>query len=120
MKVTITGHHTDTGNALRTYVEEHLSKVSKFFDAEIEPKVIFEKEHNSFKAEILIKDQKGNHAEFIASDEHEDIHGAFELALQKITHQIRKYHEKVKKGFKKKMKAHEKEIDMALSSNPDA
>jgi len=120
MKIVVSGHHTDTGDSLRIYVEEHIKKLSKFFDGEIEPRVLFEKEHNTYKSEIIIKDKKGNHAELVANGESEDIHRAFELALDKIAHQARKYHEKVKKSFKKKMKSREKEINLALTPDPNS
>ncbi len=115
MKLIISGHHTDTGDALKVYVDEHLQKLEKYFDSEIEPKVFFEKDHNMFKAEILIHDPKGKHVDFFAKCENADIHGAFDSALHKLEHQLRKYHDKVKHSFKKKMRAHEKELDMALS-----
>ena len=119
MKVIISGHHTDTGDALRVYVEEHLLKIEKYFETEVQPKVIFEKDHNMFTAEIMIHDTKGKHIDFFAKSEHSDIHGAFDSALAKLEHQLRKYHDKVKHSFKKKMRAHEKEIDIALSPSAE-
>lgn len=120
MQVTISGHHTDTGQALRVYVEEHLQKIKKYFDKEVNPKVFFQKDHNMFKAEILLKDMQGTHAEFFADGEDSDIHRAFEIAVHKLDHQLRKYHDKVKNNFKKKMKNNVKEINADLAFNPNA
>lgn len=121
MKIDITGHHTETGTALKEYVDMHLQKINKYFDTEVEPKIIFEKiPHNMFKAEILIKDKKGMHAEFVAEGENSNIHRAFDIALDKLQHQLRKYHDKVKNSFKQKMRNHEKEIDLVLSPNTDS
>lgn len=121
MRISISGHHTDTGNALRYYVEEQFNlKIKKYFKDIIETKVFFGKVgkgQDMFSAEILVKDGQGKHAEFRANAEHSDIKMAFDRTLNKLEQQVRKYHDKITHSFKRKMKYSKNELE--LSSDPN-
>lgn len=91
MKVTVQGHHLDTGEALTNYVSEKLNTLNeKFFNRAVSATVTMSKEtHHLFKSHISMTIGKDIMVQATASEH--DIHQAFDAAAEKIAKQLRRY-----------------------------
>ena len=95
MKISITGHQTDVGEALTQHVEQHLEDgVSKYFPDAIEGHVTFSREGHDFHVHISVHVGHDIHAEGRAGDP--DAYGAFNAACEHIEKQLRRSKRKLR------------------------
>lgn len=97
MQIRVIGAAMDVGQALTTFVEEHLEKaVTKYFDTAINAEVHFSKAGNMFKAVITVNEgMKGGIA--VKSDaEAGDVYACFTEACEKVAKQMRRYKRRIK------------------------
>ena len=98
MQISITGN-LDTGISLQNYVEEKLTKeVNKYFDSAISAHVYFKKQnqkkdghHPINHVTISINEGSKRHVAIKSDAEGTDIYVTFDLALDKIVKQLRRY-----------------------------
>lgn len=98
MTLIFTARHFKAHDTLKEFAEAELAKISKFYDGIIRSEVIlsFDKAANSVKtAEVIV--HANNHHTFTAKDSSDDFKLSMESAIDKITVQIKKYKEKLKK-----------------------
>jgi ribosomal subunit interface protein len=89
MQLSVTGHHLDVGDALRSHVEQHLTaSVAKYFDNAVEANVVFKREAHLFCAEISVHVGRGMH--FVGRGEADAPYPAFDLALEHTAKQMRR------------------------------
>lgn len=107
-----------TGQALTSFVEEHLSKeVTKYFDKAISADVHFAKENaHLFKALIFINEGVKGGITVRATAEAGDAHACFIEALNKAAKQLRRYKRRIKNyrrngGGLKNAEPHYEEVD---------
>lgn len=87
----------DIGQALTTFVEEHLAKdVKKFFEKAIRADVHFSKgKHHMFKALITVNEGVKGGIVVKSDAEAGDVHASFIEALHKAVHQLRRYKSRI-------------------------
>lgn len=92
MQVSITGHHLDVTEGLKTHVEDKISKLKRHFDNVTDVHVILtvEKLHQKAEATVQISGAK-----LFAEDHQEDMYVAIDNMVDKLDRQIIKHKEKL-------------------------
>lgn len=93
MQIATTFRHMDASDALKSYVEEKLSRVQKYIDEPINAQAFLTVEKIRHIADITIT-AKG--ITIKASEETNDMYAAVDAVLDKIERQLRRYKEKIK------------------------
>ncbi len=91
MQVNISGHQLDVTDALRSYVEEKISRLERHFDRITNVQVIMSVEKLKQKIEATLH---VSGAEVVANAEHEDMYAAIDLLADKLDRQLIKHKEK--------------------------
>lgn len=95
MKIAVTGHQIDIGDALRGHVEERLERgVSKYFADPIEAHVTFSREGEKFRSHVSVHVGKDLHAEGHADDA--DIYASFNASAEHVEKQLRRNKRKLR------------------------
>ena len=96
MNIIISGKHMETGEALKTHVEEHLqNSVSKYFENAIDATVVFSKDKNIFSCHITVDEGVKDSVSITAEEDAGDVYEAFNKALTKAEKQLRRYKRKL-------------------------
>ena len=89
MKIAITGHRVDVGDALRGFVTRQLEDgVNKYFAAPMEAHVTFSREGGAIGAHISVHVGRDIHAEGRASGD--DAYASFRRAEEHVEKQLRR------------------------------
>ena len=97
MRISISGKHMETGESLKSYVEEHLTNaVTKYFKDAINADVIFSKRGQFYECEVIVNEGIKNGLSVTAKDESSDVYGAFDTALDRAEKQLRRHKRKLK------------------------
>ncbi len=91
MQVSVTGHHVEVTDSLRTHVEEKISKLKRHFDNVTDVHVILTVEKLEQKAEATVQ---VSGAKLFANDIQEDMYQAIDNMVDKLDRQIIKHKEK--------------------------
>ena len=95
MKIAVTGHQIDIGDALRQHVTERLEHgVSKYFEDAIEAHIRFSREGNQYRAHVSAHIGKDIFAEGQADDT--DIYASFNAAAEHVEKQLRRSKRKLR------------------------
>jgi ribosomal subunit interface protein len=90
MEISVKGKNLNVGDALREYVAKNLTAdVKKYFDRALHATVIFSREAHLNRAEITVHAGRGLVMQGGAAAD--DIHAAFDSALERIAKQLRRY-----------------------------
>ena len=92
MKVEITARHFSPSDQLKDMVYEKLKKIEKFNSSIMDCRVILTKEANFEDVEIVVH-SKGHH--FVAHENLDNFEKSLIRAIDKITIQVKKQHEKL-------------------------
>ncbi len=87
MKVIFTGRHVEVTEALRTFAQERLQKMSTYLDDVIDVHVILSVEKHRHLAEVTLKSRMDD---FVASAETGDMYQSLSQALDKLEAQAHK------------------------------
>lgn len=87
MKATFTGRHVEVTEALKSFAEERLSKMTSYLDDIIDIHVTLSVEKHRHQAEVSVKTRS---SEFLASAETEDMYASLSQALEKLETQAHK------------------------------
>ena len=93
MQLSLTGHHVDITDPLRTYVEDKVSKLERHFDHVTNVHVILSVEKLNQKAEATVHISGGD---VFADASHDDMYAAIDALVDKLDRQVLKHKEKVK------------------------
>jgi putative sigma-54 modulation protein len=93
MKTSVTFKNIEPSEPLKSYVSDKLDRFDRFLDSPAEANVVLQVEKFRHIAEININGRKFN---IIAKEETNDMYSAIDMALDKISKQIRKNKEKIK------------------------
>lgn len=93
MNVTTTFRHMEQSEALKTYAEEKLERVTKYIDEPVTAQVYFTVEKIRHIVEIVIN---GRGITTKASEATSDMYAAVDMVLDKIERQLKRYKEKLK------------------------
>ena len=91
MQISLTGHHVDVTDALKSYVDGKFERLERHFDQVINVHVILTVEKLRQKAEATINI---NGASVFADAVHEDMYAAIDGLIDKLDRQVIKYKEK--------------------------
>lgn len=91
MQVSVTGHHVEVTDSLRTHVEEKIGKLKRHFDNVTDVHVILTVEKLEQKAEATVQISG---AKLFADDTQEDMYQAIDNMVDKLDRQIIKHKEK--------------------------
>lgn len=96
MDVRVSGHQVETGDALKTHVDDRLQGLAeKYFSRAISAQVVFGKgPHEFFTCDIVAHVMQGLILK--SSNQGQDAHGAFDGAAGKIEKQLRRYMSRLK------------------------
>lgn len=92
MQISVTGHHVDITDALKTYVESKFEKLERHFDHVTDVHVILGVEKLIQKAEATVQISG---ATLFAEEQQEDMYAAIDGLIDKLDRQIKKHKEKV-------------------------
>lgn len=102
MNLQISGKHVDLGEALKTHIQDKVSKaVTKYFEDVVDAQAIVSKVHNDFCVNIDV--HVGRNIFIRAEEMADDAHVATDKAVHTIEKNLRRY--------KKKLKAHHSKHD---------
>ena len=92
MQLSLTGHHLDITDALRSYVQEKLERLERHFDHVTNVHVILSPEKNQQKAEATVRISG---ADVFADATHDDMYAAIDALIDKLDRQVLKHKEKM-------------------------
>ena len=94
MQISLTGHHVDITDALRSYVDSKFERLERHFDHVTNVHVVLsvEKLRQSAEATLHV-----NGADVFADSVEEDMYAAIDGLVDKIDRQVKKHKEKNKK-----------------------
>ncbi len=92
MQVSITGHHVDVTEGLKSHVEDKIGKLKRHFDNVTDVHVILTVEKLNQKAEATVQISG---AKLFAEDHQEDMYVAIDNMVDKLDRQIIKHKEKI-------------------------
>jgi putative sigma-54 modulation protein len=93
MDITVTFRHVDPTESLKTYAEEKLSKIDKYFDYPTEAHVVLTAEKFRRIADVTLN---VNGAVIKAEEETEDMYSAIDQVMDKIEVQVKRYRDKTR------------------------
>ena len=94
MQISITGHHLEVTDSLRSYVETKFQKLERHFDHVTDVHVILGIEKLNKKAEATVHISG---ATLFAEDHQEDMYAAIDNLVDKLDRQLIKHKEKITK-----------------------
>ena len=92
MQLSITGHHVEITEALRSYVEEKIQRIERHFDHVTNVHVVLRVEKLQQKAEATLHVSGGA---IYADDTQEDMYAAIDGLIDKLDRQVVKHKEKL-------------------------
>lgn len=115
MQVSITARHFDLSPELRTFVDEELQKLNRYFDNIVSGNVVLEVESYRQRSEVTLKVYG---ATLTGTGESDDMYVSVEESIDKLKRQLKKYKSKLKDKQQKKISA-EKSTPPDLTSDDD-
>lgn len=99
MEITVKGKNINVGDSLREHVEKNLdADVKKYFDRALHATVIFSKEAHLFRSDVSVHAGRGMVMQGKAAAD--EVHAAFDGALERITKQLRRYKRRLRDHHK--------------------
>lgn len=95
MQIAVNFRHMESSEAVRSYVEEKLSRVKKYIEEPIDAQVVLsvqKKIHNRAEVTMVAKGLTMK-----STEETADMYAAIDLMVDKIERQLKRYKEKLKK-----------------------
>ncbi len=97
MQIRVLGSHTDVGQALTQYIQEHLEKsIKKYFDNAVGAEVHLVKNGHLFKVTLTVNEGVKGGIVVKSDGEAGDAYGAFNEAAERAAKQLRRYKRKIK------------------------
>jgi ribosomal subunit interface protein len=96
MKVTISGHHMNTGSSLQEYVTERASGVVlRYFPNAVSANILFEKQGHLYICDINLNEGTGRKILVRSSCSSDDPYSSFDSSMMKLEKQLRRYKSKI-------------------------
>lgn len=92
MEIRLTGRHVEVSGELRTYIEEKVGKLDRFYDRVHEVEVILDHASEQHTAEFIVR--AGHKQTFIARETGPDVMALIDVLIDKIERQLNKHKEK--------------------------
>jgi putative sigma-54 modulation protein len=94
MQVSVTFRHMEPSEALKGYVVERTSKLTKYIDKPMESQATLSVEKFRQIAELIVN---VNGIRIAGQESHEDMYAAIDLVMEKIERQVKKYRDKIRR-----------------------
>ncbi|MDQ1238914.1 MAG: putative sigma-54 modulation protein [Thermodesulfobacteriota bacterium] len=94
MQLSVTFRHMEPSEALKGYVHERTSKLTKYIDRPLESQVILSVHKFRHIVDVVIN---VDGLRIAGQEEHEDMYAAIDLVMDKIERQVKKYRQKIRK-----------------------
>ncbi|MEW6140954.1 MAG: ribosome-associated translation inhibitor RaiA [Thermodesulfobacteriota bacterium] len=94
MQLSVTFRHMEPSDALKNYVEERTSKLTKYIDKPLDSQVTLSVQRFRQIADVVIN---ANGIRIAGQETHEDMYAAIDLVMDKIERQVKKYRERIRK-----------------------
>ncbi|MBN2143104.1 MAG: ribosome-associated translation inhibitor RaiA [Candidatus Aureabacteria bacterium] len=108
MKIQLTGRHVEVTEAMKSFTEEKLYTLNKYFHALLKAHVLMEVQNYNHKCEINLH---GRHLNLNASETTKNMYESISKCVDKLENQLRAYNHPEKKKRKKiSLKDMEQEI----------
>ncbi len=92
MEIRLTGRHVELTDELRSFINEKVGKLERFYDRIHEVEVIVSDESEQVEIEIIVR--AGHKQTFIAKETGPEAPGLVDVIVDKLERQIKKYKEK--------------------------
>lgn len=92
MNITITGRHMEMTDALKTYVEGGLGKITAHFDKVIDADVVLGVEKHRHIAEVNLH---ANGIRIHSKESSSDMYASVDSVMEKLDRQVRKYRDRI-------------------------
>ncbi len=92
MQISVTGHHVEITDSLKSYVDSKFSRLERHFEHITNIHVILTVEKERQKAEATVHVNRGN---LFADNEQEDMYAAIDGLIDKLDRQLVKHKEKL-------------------------
>ena len=92
MIVTISGRHMEVTEALKTYAEQKVSKLSKYYDRIQEIEVVMDASKDGTRVEVIVNAE--HNAIFIAHHQQGDAYACIDGCVDKLERQLTDHKEK--------------------------
>lgn len=93
MQASVTFRHMEPSDALKSYVYDRTSRLTKYIDRPLEAQVTLKVEKFRQIAEVVINT---NGIRIAGQESHEDMYAAIDLVMDKIERQVKKYKDKIR------------------------
>ncbi len=94
MQLSVTFRHLEPSDALKTYVQDRTSRLTKYIDRPLESQVTLTVQKFRQIADVVIN---ADGIRIAGQEAHEDMYAAIDLVMDKIERQVKKYKGKIKK-----------------------
>lgn len=90
--ITVSGRHFDVTPALKTFAEEKVNKLTKYYDLIQEIEVVFDSQKDGVSVEIIVNAEHNN--VFVAREGNGDAYAMLDLCLNKMERQLTEHKKK--------------------------
>lgn len=94
MHTSVTFRHMEPSDALKSYVEERTSRLTKYIDRPMDSQVTLTVQKFRQIADVVIN---ADGLRIAGQEAHEDMYAAIDLVMDKIERQVKKYKDKIRK-----------------------
>ncbi|HMK34456.1 MAG TPA: ribosome-associated translation inhibitor RaiA [Desulfomonilaceae bacterium] len=94
MQLSVTFRHMDPSDALKNYVQERTSRLTKYIDRPLESQVTLTVQKFRQIVDVVIN---ADGLRIAGQEAHEDMYAAIDLVMDKIERQVKKYKGKIRK-----------------------
>jgi putative sigma-54 modulation protein len=92
MQLSISGHHVETTDSLKDYINQKMQKIERHFDQVIDAHVVLDVEKQRHKAETTLH---VSGSKIHAESENDDMYAAIDAVIDKLDRQVRKHKDKI-------------------------
>lgn len=94
MQLAVTFRHMEPSDALKNYVQERATKLTRYIDKPLESQVTLTVQKFRHIVEVVIN---CDGLRIAGTEAHEDMYAAIDLVMDKIERQVKKYRQKIRK-----------------------
>lgn len=94
MNLSITFRHVEANDSVRSYAQDKVGRLKKYFDGLVEGHVVLSQEKIRHAAEVSLQ---ANGVRINAKEENADFHTAIDNVVDKLERQLKRYKEKLKR-----------------------
>ncbi|MBW7904315.1 MAG: ribosome-associated translation inhibitor RaiA [Phycisphaerae bacterium] len=94
MQITVSGRHMTVSDEVKSYCQDKAGRLLRFYDRIQSIELVLGGADGQHSAEIIVH-AEGTHP-FVASEQHDDVHAAIDVLMDKVEGQIRRHKERLR------------------------